>query len=161
MRGGLPVSIRRNHSRVGAAGPVMCEAARATHSAKHSLRRVTGLLTAVLSISFWLASTSSCETLLGGGLSVTLAPEAGQSADNGVDGEASVAGEGGASLRCTDAATRGVCACVPNCEGKSCGAGDGCDGICAVGTCGSGLHCVDGACICDRTSCQGCCAGNV
>src|SRR5262245_14727098 len=31
-------------------------------------------------------------------------------------------------------------ACVPRCEGRSCGAIDGCGGKCAVGPCPDGLH---------------------
>src|SRR6516162_5220612 len=41
------------------------------------------------------------------------------------------------------------------------GAPDGCGGVCAVGTCGPGVHCVNGACVCDSTSCNGCCHGTV
>src|SRR5215468_5737823 len=47
--------------------------------------------------------------------------------------------------------------CIPNCEGKPCGARDGCNGTCLEGPCGTGLHCVTGVCRCDETSCVGCC----
>jgi hypothetical protein len=51
--------------------------------------------------------------------------------------------------------------CVPNCEGQVCGGSDGCMGVCASGSCGTGLHCVTGVCECDATSCSGCCGGGV
>jgi len=37
--------------------------------------------------------------------------------------------------------------CTPVCTGKACGAPDGCDGICAVGSCPKDSHCTAGACI--------------
>lgn len=46
--------------------------------------------------------------------------------------------------------------CVPRCERRACGADDGCGQKCH-GTCADGLRCVAGACICDASSCTGCC----
>ena len=46
-----------------------------------------------------------------------------------------------------------------HCSGKACGAPDGCGGVCQSGTCGSGLHCSAGSCVCDSSSCTGCCSG--
>src|SRR5262249_38052733 len=54
--------------------------------------------------------------------------------------------------------TCGTGTCVPNCAGKACGESDECAGVCAQGTCASGLRCVSGVCACDSTSCTGCCA---
>lgn len=54
---------------------------------------------------------------------------------------------------CGDAAV--ACACIPQCDGKSCGP-DGCGGVC--GTCGPGKLCEAGACVDDRCEpdpCQG------
>ncbi len=49
--------------------------------------------------------------------------------------------------------------CAPDCAGKTCGASDGCNGWCAAGSCSApGLHCSSGSCVCDPTSCTGCCA---
>lgn len=51
-------------------------------------------------------------------------------------------------------------ACLPTCAGRACGADDGCGGNCAVGICPDGLRCADAVCVCDSTSCTGCCAAN-
>ena len=51
--------------------------------------------------------------------------------------------------------------CVPNCEGKPCGAFDGCRGTCTLGACPSGQRCVNAVCSCDPMSCpDGCCSQN-
>src|SRR3984885_10771245 len=50
--------------------------------------------------------------------------------------------------------------CTPSCSGKACGGSDGCGGTCMTGSCGIGQHCDGGACVCDPTSCSGCCAGS-
>ncbi len=48
--------------------------------------------------------------------------------------------------------------CTPSCEGKTCGADDGCQGTCQTGDCSAGLSCVAGVCRCDQASCpDGCC----
>jgi len=53
----------------------------------------------------------------------------------------------------------GTSACVPSCTGKACGASDGCGTICATGTCNIGQRCSAGSCVCDSSSCSGCCNG--
>jgi hypothetical protein len=37
--------------------------------------------------------------------------------------------------------------CVPTCEGKQCGADDGCKGICQTGSCPAGQSCNAGKCM--------------
>jgi hypothetical protein len=58
---------------------------------------------------------------------------------------------------------RGACK-LPNCTGVLCGGSDGAGGICtgANGTCSvTGQHCNSaGQCVCDGTSCSGCCDSN-
>jgi hypothetical protein len=58
---------------------------------------------------------------------------------------------------------QGVCK-KASCTGVACGGSDGAGGTCtgADGNCaaGSGLHCSQGGtCVCDSTSCSGCCSG--
>ena len=70
----------------------------------------------------------------------------------------------GASDGCGDVCGPSPCGgdgggCVPSCSGKACGASDGCGGTCASGSCGSGQRCAGGVCVCDVTSCSGCCSG--
>lgn len=53
-------------------------------------------------------------------------------------------------------------ACQPQCAGKSCGAPNGCDGICSTGSCPSGQICTGGICVCNASSCStGCCRDNL
>ena len=71
--------------------------------------------------------------------------------------------ECGVALRCATCklgetcggnGTPNVCApgsCTPSCEGKPCGASNGCDGFCATGPCAKGQHCAIGACVDDAT----------
>ena len=48
--------------------------------------------------------------------------------------------------------------CAPSCDGKACGADDGCGSACQSGVCADGQRCVEGACTCDATTCPtGCC----
>lgn len=50
-------------------------------------------------------------------------------------------------------------ACQASCLGKSCGAQDGCGGICQTGSCAAQEVCQAGSCVCQFTSCYGtCCA---
>ena len=67
-----------------------------------------------------------------------------------------------AGLNCGGAGPNlcGTGTCTPSCSGKACGATDGCGGTCMTGTCGGGQHCDGGACVCDPTSCAGCCSGS-
>jgi hypothetical protein len=54
---------------------------------------------------------------------------------------------------------QGVCK-TPGCVGVACGGSDGAGGLCtgSDGTCASGTHCNSGGtCVCDSTSCGGCC----
>src|SRR5437016_5692102 len=54
----------------------------------------------------------------------------------------------------------GMGSCVPDCNGKPCGASDGCSGLCGNGSCATGLHCTNFMCTCDSSSCSGCCSAN-
>jgi hypothetical protein len=54
----------------------------------------------------------------------------------------------------------GVGTCTPNCAGKACGAFDGCSAGCD-GACAGGLHCTKSGCMCDPSSCSGCCQGDI
>jgi hypothetical protein len=54
----------------------------------------------------------------------------------------------------------GVGTCVPDCRGKSCGQSDGCSSGCD-GPCPSGLRCTKNGCLCDTSSCAGCCEGDI
>ena len=48
--------------------------------------------------------------------------------------------------------------CISNCEDRACGELDNCKRPCKSGFCTNGTVCVDGACICDQTTCpDGCC----
>jgi hypothetical protein len=72
--------------------------------------------------------------------------------------------DGGAcdsALTCAVGPGGAKCECAPSCADKPCGADDGCGGKCEAGSCASGLHCVSSACVCDGSSCHGCCSGNV
>jgi hypothetical protein len=52
-------------------------------------------------------------------------------------------------------------ACVATCDGRACGASDGCGGTCGAGMCPAGEACVDGACACSAASCPtGCCSAD-
>ncbi len=51
--------------------------------------------------------------------------------------------------------------CGPVCEGKACGADDGCGRPCQIGTCLDGQRCTAGVCVCDGGTCpEGCCQDN-
>jgi hypothetical protein len=52
----------------------------------------------------------------------------------------------------------GLGTCVPSCVGIACGASDGCGSVCTEGACGDGQRCVSNVCVCDTTSCTGCCS---
>ena len=61
---------------------------------------------------------------------------------------------------CGGAGQPNVCGagtCSPSCEGKTCGASDDCGAVCSEGSCPAGEHCNGATCVCDATSCVGCC----
>ncbi len=79
----------------------------------------------------------------------------------GADGQPCCGGTScGPYLSCGGGGDQGYCGCTPArpCDELPCGASDGCGHVCQTETCGSGLHCLSGACTCDSTSCTGCCS---
>ena len=48
-------------------------------------------------------------------------------------------------------------ACIPNCAGKTCGASDGCNGNCTIGSCPTGKTCSNGVCV--SSTCTPSCTG--
>src|SRR5687768_3735270 len=119
-------------------------------------------------MSFWLRSVSACLLAAAGSLACSggVDPDSGIEEADGVESVATVQ----EALSCVDecmlgcvctpedgkpATCRRLCLlecrlqcngtiCSPNCKGKSCGASDGCGGVCSAGSCPAGTTCGGG-----------------